>query len=447
MTHRSTVNDLLAATLSGRLSRRSAIRRATALGLSAPMFSMLLRTHGAAAQGTPAADLSGELEIFSWWTSGGEAAALDSLFQAYNALYPNVDIINSAVAGGGGTAAQPVLQTRLSGGNPPDSWQTHIGRELYDRYVTPGFCEPITDLFGSEGWTDVVPAGLVDQVTQDGEQYAVPVGVHRGNGFWYNKQVLEDAGVTVADAMTIDEFFTAADAVKANGIAALGYGDQEPFVSTQTFENTLLGVVGPEKYMGLWDGSVAWDDDQVKEAMTTFGRMLDYVNEDHSALVWSGAIDNLIQGKAAFNSMGDWAYGEFVAKDVVENIGWISHPGTQGSFVLVVDCFTLPVVAPNTDNARAWLQILGTREAQEAFNPLKGSIPARTDVDKAAFSEYHQWSMESFAADALVPSVAHGEAATPQFQQAMNDAAASFVVDRDTEVFASTLVDAWAQQE
>ena len=176
--------------------------------------------------------------------------------------------------------------------------------------------------------------------------------------------------------------------------------------------------------------------------MATFGRMLDYVNPDHSALTWDGGTALVIEGKAGFNSMGDWAYGEVVAKEATETVGWVSHPGTQGSFVLVVDSFTLPKGAPNAENARNWLLVIGTKEAQEAFNPLKGSIPPRTDVDKSIFSAYHQWSIDSFANDTLLPSCAHGQASSPQFKQAFYDAAISFASDRDVDTFSLALMDA-----
>jgi hypothetical protein len=48
-----------------------------------------------------------------------------------------VEIIDATVAGGGGSAARPVLQTRLAGGNPPDTWQSHPGWELLGQYVEP----------------------------------------------------------------------------------------------------------------------------------------------------------------------------------------------------------------------------------------------------------------------------------------------------------------------
>ena len=183
--------------------------------------------------------------------------------------------------------------------------------------------------------------------------------------------------------------------------------------------------------MKLFTGDLKWDDDTVKAAMTSFGKLLDYVNPDHSALTWDGATGLLIDGKVAFNTMGDWAYGEFVKKNVVDQIGWVSFPGSDKTFVLVVDSFATSPKSPNPAGAQAWLKVLGSKSGQEAFNPLKGSIPARTDVDKTKFSAYHQWSMANFSSATLVPSTAHGEATNPAFQQAFYDATTSFVTAKD----------------
>jgi glucose/mannose transport system substrate-binding protein len=114
--------------------------------------------------------------------------------------------------------------------------------------------------------------------------------------------------------------------------------------------------------------------------------------------------------------------------------------------VLVVDGFTTPKGAPNSENCIAWLKSCGTVAAQAAFNPLKGSIPARTDVPTDGFSEYHKWSIASFAKDALVPSAAHGLATSPAFKQAFYDAAIAFITDRDVDVFSSSLADAAAAE-
>src|SRR6202048_2842931 len=163
-----------------------------------------------------------KLEVFSWWTSGSESAALDALFNVYKEQNPGVEIINAAVAGGGGSAARPVLQTRLAGGNPPDTWQSHPGWELLGQYVEPGYCEPITDLYKSNGWDKAFPKGLVDLMTKDGKTYGVLAGAHRGNDLWYNKKLLEKNGITVGDKMSFDQFFAACAKLKAAGIPGLG---------------------------------------------------------------------------------------------------------------------------------------------------------------------------------------------------------------------------------
>src|SRR5699024_5168873 len=92
---------------------------------------------------TPDGTPEDELEVFSWSTAVSEAAGLEILFETFSNVSPDVEIIDAAVAGGAGSNAQAALQSRLSGGDPPDSWQSHPGEELRARYVDPGYCQPI----------------------------------------------------------------------------------------------------------------------------------------------------------------------------------------------------------------------------------------------------------------------------------------------------------------
>ncbi|MCK7527110.1 MAG: hypothetical protein MZV64_60620 [Ignavibacteriales bacterium] len=50
-----------------------------------------------------------KVEVFSWWTGGGEAAGLEAMIGVFQAQNPNVEFINAAVAGGAGTNARAVL--------------------------------------------------------------------------------------------------------------------------------------------------------------------------------------------------------------------------------------------------------------------------------------------------------------------------------------------------
>jgi glucose/mannose transport system substrate-binding protein len=176
---------------------------------------------------------------------------------------------------------------------------------------------------------------------------------------------------------------------------------------------------------------------------------LGYQNADHSALSWDQAVKAVIEGKCAFTSMGDWTYGEFVKANKKDNedFGWVSHPGTDGAFIIVADGFPLAKGAPHRQEAITWLKVCGSKDAQEAFNPLKGSIPARTDVDKSKFGPYHNWSMDSFAKDKLLPSFAHGEAAPAGFQQAFLDNITTFVVDKNADRLVKALAQAAKEAE
>lgn len=425
------------------LASRSSRRRVVGGSAAALAVAPFARFGGSAfAQDSSPAAGAGEdqLEIFSWWTTAGEAAGLEELFKAFSAANPNVEVINAAVAGGAGSNAKAALQTRLSANEPPDSWQSHTGAELRVNYVEPAFCEPITDLFSEQGYADVFPQGVLDQVTVNGDQYLVPVGVHRGNGMFYNREVVEANGITVSDDWTLDDYFAAAETLAAAGIPALALGSKDVFASLQLFENTLLAVLGPESYNAVWAGELGWDDAQVTTAIETLARYFESVNEDNAALTWDGAADAVYAGTAAFSSMGDWLYGDAVTKGQDATVGWVNHPGTGGSFVSVIDGFTMPVNVPHPVNARNWLIAAGSAEAQAAFAPFKGAIPARSDADTSAFNDYLKWAAASFAADTVVPSLAHGSAATPQFSVSASDAIVTFLVDLDVATFQDALV-------
>jgi glucose/mannose transport system substrate-binding protein len=394
----------------------------------------------AAQDASPAAAGENQLEIFSWWTAGSEASGLEELFNAFTAVAPDVEIVNAAVAGGAGSNAQAALQTRLQGGDPPDSWQSHPGEELLARYVEPGFCEPITYLWDEEGWNDAIPEGLAEQSTVDGEKYLIPVGVHRGNVMFFNRQVLTDNGVEVGDTMSLDDFFAAADTLQAAGITPLALGTLDGFEAPHLFECILAAHLGSDGYNGLWTGETPWDGEEVTGAIEIFARALDYVNEDHPALTWDGAMDHVFEGNAAFTIMGDWAWGNVVIREVEADFGYVAAPGSEESFIAVVDGFTLPVNAPHPINAETWLRTVGSAEAQIAFAPFKGCIPARTDVDTSELNEYGQWSANDFSERVVVPSNAHGAAASPQFRSAIFDAIVSFLVDKDVAMLQEAIV-------
>ena len=70
-----------------------------------------------------------------------------------------------------------LLETRMMGGEPPESFQVHLGRELIDSHVVAGRMEPLDDLYAEEGWNEVFPKDLIDIASYDG-QALVGAGQH-----------------------------------------------------------------------------------------------------------------------------------------------------------------------------------------------------------------------------------------------------------------------------
>ena len=388
----------------------------------------------------PKAAAGGKLEIFSWWTTGGEAAGLEGVYALYKKANPGVEVVNATVAGGAGSNAKAVLKTRMLGSDPPDSFQVHMGHELIDTWVTPADkMEDLSALFTQNGLDKAFPKGVLDIVSYQGKPYSVPVNIHRANVLWYNKKVFAANNLTAPK--TFDDFFKVADALKAKGIAPLALGDKDSFASVQLFETILIGTLGVDGYTGLWTGATKWTDPKVTDSLNTFKKMLTYTNSDHAALTWDQANDLLIQGKAGMTVMGDWIDGDYTAKKFTD-YGWVASPGNDGIFDALSDTFGLPKGVKNRDNALKFLALLGSKEGQEAFNPKKGSICARSDCDPKLFDEYLQSAMKDWTTNKIVPSLAHGAAAKEGWLTSISDLVVAFVTKGDVAATQTALAKA-----
>jgi len=384
------------------------------LAACAPAQAPAVSEGGAAAESAP--EDAGELEIFSWWTSGGEVEALNALYEIYSAEYPNVEIVNAALAGGAGQGGnmKALLETRMMGGEPPDSFQVHLGRELIDSHVVADRMEPLDTLYEEEGYYDVFPQDLIDIASYEGHPWSVPVNIHRSNVLWYRTDKLAEVGIEEPPA-TWDEFFEVAQQLEEAGIPALAVAENEPNFSGHVFENVLVATLGPEAYRGLFDGTTSWDDERVTQALELLNRAYDYANPDYLSTAWGDITDRFVADDApAMMIMGDWTHGLLKSKGF-EDYHWAPAPGTDGIFIVLSDSFGLPKDAPHRENALNFLRIVGSQEGQDAFNPLKGSIPARTDADLSVYDEYQLEAIEDFGSDKLAPSIQHGAAAKQSF--------------------------------
>ncbi|HZA17344.1 MAG TPA: ABC transporter substrate-binding protein [Pseudonocardiaceae bacterium] len=389
-----------------------------------------------------------DLEVVSWWTSGSEQQALTVLFDAYRAAHAGAKVTNGAVAGGGGSNAQVVLTQRLLSGNPPDVWQTFPGGALR-AYVDQGQVADLNDLYGQSGLAAVLPEVIRDGLTVDGKPYGVPTSAHRGNMLFYNTALLAKAGVAQPGPGYLPPTFLH-DLAKLDkaGITPLCLGAKDPFTTTALFENTLLSVVGADGWRRIAEDRFRWDSDSVAEALRRFGQILDYADPQAAALTWDAATKKLADGECAFETLNDSAFGELVSAGAVDGktFGAVPYPGTDGTYVAVVDTFVRARQSENARKASEFLAVLGSPDTQLAFSKAKGSVPIRTDVDVSSLTPYQQSAAKALRSGMVLWSIVHGEAMRPQFQQGFYDAVATYVRSRDAKAFRTTLTDAMRRQ-
>ena len=400
---------------------------------------------GAVAAVSASGAAAGDVEVLHWWTSGGEAAALNVLKQDLESK--GIGWLDMPVAGGGGEQAMTVLRARVTAGNPPTAVQM-LGFDILD-WAEEGALADLNAVAAAEGWDDVVPNALQYFAKHDGNWISAPVNVHSTNWVWANKSVLDNLGLAVPT--TWDEFVAAMQAVQDSGLTALAHGGQA-WQEATIFDGVAMSAGGPEFYQAAF---IDLDEDALSSdaMLETFNRMeilRGFVDENCSGRDWNLASSMVINGEAAFQIMGDWAKGEFINADKVPGTDFLCFrvPGSGGTVTFNSDQFAM--FAVQGDAAADQQQLASSIMSpsfQSAFNVVKGSVPARTDVPNDAFDDCGKKGMADLAAanesGNLFGSMAHGHANRAAVKNAFFDViTAHFNGEYDSETAVDELVTA-----
>ncbi|RVV96616.1 carbohydrate ABC transporter substrate-binding protein [Mesobaculum littorinae] len=369
-----------------------------------------------------AATAQEEVEVLHWWTAGGEAAALEVL--KTNLEAEGVTWSDMPVAGGAGDAAMTTLRARVTSGNAPTAVQM-LGFDITE-WANAGTVANLDEVAEEENWGDVVPAALQEFSKADGHWIAAPVNMHSTNWLWISDEALTEAGMEPPTDW--DSFIAMLDAFQEQGITPLAHGGQA-WQDATLWENVVLSM-GTDFYKSavLERNEDALTSDEMHTVFERMEQLRGYVDDNFSGRDWNLASAMVIEGEAGVQQMGDWAKGEFLRADMVpgEDFECIRFPGTQGSVTFNTDQFVMFEVGEERRDAQLKMAAaIMDPEFQIAFNTVKGSVPARTDVSDEEFDACGKKSMADIAeaaeSDTLVGSLAHGHAAPPAVKNAMQD--------------------------
>lgn len=374
-----------------------------------------------------AADVK-EVQMLHWWTSGGEAAALNVLkgdLAKQGFAWKDVP-----VAGGGGQGAMTALKAMVAAGNPPTASQI-LGYFAMD-YAEAGKLGDITALAMKEGWDKVVPKALQKFTTTNGKWDAVPVNIHSVNWVWINTAVMEKIGGT--EPKSFDDFIALLDKAKAAGVIPLALGGQ-PWQEATMFDSVVMSTGGIDFYKKAFVDldETALKSDTMKKAFDNLAKLRGYTDPNYAGRDWNLATAMVVKGDALVQVMGDWAKGEFKAakKEAGKDFLCYRFPGTDGTVMYNTDMFAMFDVAADRKAAQTALAAATMSVSfQSAFNVVKGSVPARMDVPDTDFDICGKKGIADVkAADAkgtFVGSMAQNYAQPPAIAGAYGDVVTKF---------------------
>ncbi|MCD1632447.1 ABC transporter substrate-binding protein [Martelella mediterranea] len=370
-----------------------------------------------------------DLEVTHWWTSGGEAAAVKVLADNFNETGNNW--VDSAIAGSG-TTANPIIVSRILGGNPMGATQMNTGRDA-EELIKAGLMLDLTELAEKEDWASKIrPAKLLEACEYDGRIYCVPINIHSWQWMWLNRHVFEDNGIPVPTNWA--ELVEAAPKLQEAGVIPLATGQPWQVDGIRNVMQVAIG--GVDNYLavnGDKDPEAVMSDEN-RAIWEAFAQARDMVDDAYSGRDWNVATNMVIQGDAAAQIMGDWAQGEFAQAGQEAGVDYDCLPGLGNNPVLDTggDAFYFPKTDdPEITAAQLELaSMLVSPETQVEFNLVKGSLPVRGDVDLEAANACMKKGIEILA---------NPENVLPSTEQLLDSDTQGQITDLALEFFSSDM--------
>jgi len=268
-------------------------------------------TPSAGAEATAAeavADVGPASLVIESWRNDDLAIWQDVIIPAFNAHYPNIEVVFAPTAPAEYNAA---LNAKLEGGSAGDLITCRpfdASLALYDA----GYLSSLNDLAGMENFSSVAKSAWITDDNSD--VFCVPMAsvIH---GFIYNADAFAELGLE--EPATEDEFFTALDAIQADGTyvpLAMGTNDQWE-ASTMGYQNIGPNYWGGEEgRLGLISGDAKLTDAEHVAVYETLAKWAAYMPDGYQAQTYPDSQNMFTLGLAAIYPSGSWEIGLFNAQ-------------------------------------------------------------------------------------------------------------------------------------
>lgn len=345
--------------------------------LGSALLALLLGAQTAVAAGP-------SVEVVHPWSSAGEAYALDALKEAVKKA--GMTWQDSAIAGNNSNNQQQALQARLSAGNLPDVTQTVPN--LMHAYVDQNVLTNLDAQAKEQDWDKKLSPEMRKVAMYKGSYYAIPLVEHRENMMWANKALLAKYGGELPT--TWEAFNALAERMQKDGVIPLALGGED-WQEGQMFTSVILGVGGKDFYNKaiIERDPEALKGPQMVKVFDQFRKMINFSDKNRIGRDWNAATQMVIDGKAGFQFIGDFAKGEFLraGKHPGEDFLCASSPGNGQNFVYLTDelAFFSQKDPQRQANQKKFAELVIDPAVQIEFSRRKGSIPTIMDVPLEKF--------------------------------------------------------------
>lgn len=316
-------------------------------------------------------------------TYSKEEIAYYKTLERYKKAYPNVEV---EVVRYGIDQMNQLLTASAMSGELPDVICTWAGSytnnfkdmlEPLDKHMTEDEIDDYTSL-------DICRVDM----KPDGALQALPLGVTTYN-IYYNKEIFESNGIKEDDLPeTWDEYMAICEKLKNNNITPI-LVDNGGGVEAWVISEFLADELGPEKLIGVSDGTVKFESELFEELYGTWKQVYDkkYTNEDFKSVDGATVMQKFLTGEGAMIFGGSWNQKD-LAETMGDNVGtfkipayredspykdyMIGQPGVNLAVMKSSDCI---------DESVAFVKMFSDGEYQADDCAMFGNVPSNKNAD------------------------------------------------------------------
>ncbi|MFB6151367.1 MAG: ABC transporter substrate-binding protein [Haloarculaceae archaeon] len=383
---------------------------------------------------------SGTVELVHFWEEGDGRRMLDAVLAEFDSRHPEVNVEDRSYSNHG-----LAIKSRILRENPPSLFVEWPDRNL-EPYDQAGALRDLTPVWEDNGWFDAFIEGPRESLHVGDRYVGVPVDLHRMNNLFYRVGLVEELGVDPSRVSDPREFLEVLRQCEDAGVVGMEQPMRDPSDVLQLLTNVFIGQFGAEAFAELTRERPAARETELEEALRLLEEYSRLASDDAYFLDMVAANDRFVDGDSVFFHQGDWMAGEYAdVADFDYGTGWghAVFPGTEGVYTMGGDAVVAAADAEFGPAARTFLEFVGSPEALELLNRVKGSIPPRRDISLDSYPEFLQEQFADFERARHFPA-SHALQVSPEAFVEAKAAISDFIAERDVQRTTRDLVEAYS---